>query len=256
MKFTEAELSELAMWEDWQGIVARSLPNFCASPIYVQQRTQSQEDFERTAEYVTRPGAIIVDPDGKTRDAEFGGLVRETKACGPVTRMWLDSCVEVDFIMRHLPTVPRVLDIGAGYGRLAVALYPFSDAYFCVDAVPISTEICRSYIGRFQPGVTVLSLGTFVQRPENLKVDLAVNVHSWNECSYAQVARWLQVLEHLRVKYLFTVSNGHLSGGKSAYATWGGKGNSFRPLLEKQYELIAEEEIGLSQHPHALWKLR
>lgn len=244
------------MWQDWQGIVERSLPNFCASPIYVQQRSQSQEDFERTAVYVTRPGAIIVDPDGKTRDAEFGGLVRETKACGPVTRMWLDSCVEVDFLMRHLPCVPRVLDIGAGYGRLAVAMYPFSEAYFCVDAVPISTQLCRQYLQRFQPGVSVLSLATFAAGAGVLKADLAVNVHSWNECSLEQVSRWLQVLKGLKVRFLFTVSNGHLSGGKSAYATWGGKGDSFRPLLEAQYELLAEEEIGLSNHPHALWRLR
>ena len=248
-------LSELAMWEDWQEIVRRNLPNFAASPIYVQQRSQTQEDFEIAAEYVARRPKI--DPNGKTRDAEFGGIVRQTRALGAVTRMWIDSNVEADFLRRHLDLQEtRALDIGAGYGRLAVALSPIMRGYYCVDAVPISTEICREYLHRFAPMAGIFSLSEFGEIADTLAPDLAINIHSWNECSLPQIARWLGVLRAIGVPMLFTVSNGKIGGGKSAYASWGGGGESFRPLLEAQYDLIAEESIGLSSHPHALWRLK
>jgi SAM-dependent methyltransferase len=250
------DISGLAMWEDWQEIVKRSLPDFAASPIYVQQRSQTQEDFERTAEYVRENG--VIDPMGKTRDALFGGLVRDTRALGLVTRMWLDSNVEIDFLRRHFGFDLggcRVLDIGAGYGRLAVPLSVFTGSYTCVDAVPISTIICRQYAAQFAPLVRVPSLDEFMVEGDH-QFDLAINIHSWNECSISQIANWLQLLVNRNVRYLFTVSNGSLQGGRQAYSSWGGTGESFRPLIEARYELIKEESIGLSFHPHSLWRLK
>ena len=253
---TVDDLSKLAMWEDWQDIVKRSLPNFAASPIYVQQRSQTDEDFERCAEYVA--GLSKLYDHGKLRDVQWGGLARNTKACGKVTRMWLDSNVECDFLHRHVPEMhnKNVLDIGAGYGRLAVALSKHTKSYTCVDAVPISTEVCREYVKIHAPSVQVPALKEFLDSSDLLCIDLAINIHSWNECSIEQIANWLALLKKMNVAYLFTVSNGSVIKGKQAYASWGGSGESFRPLLENQYHLVAEESIGLSLHPHALWKLK
>lgn len=249
------KLSQLSMWEDWQNVVKNSLPNFCASPIYVQQRSQTDADFERAAKQVAQAG--IIDHHGKLRDEQFGAIVRETEALGRVTRMWIDSNVEIGFLRRHLDLAAMtVLDIGAGYGRLAVPLSSFVAKYHCVDAVPISTEICRRYTHMFAPRVNVLPLEEFCETRNDLGVDLAINVHSWNECSLEQVAQWISVLVEMKAKYLFVVSNGSISGGRSAYHTWGGGGESFRPLLESVGDLIAEESIGLSLHPHSLWKLK
>lgn len=249
------KLTELSMWEDWQEIVKRSLPQFAASPIYVQQRSQTQQDFENAADHVSR--RPLIDPEGKLRDVEFGGISRQTKACGGVTRMWLDSETEIDFLLRHLWLADKhVLDIGAGYGRLAVPLSRFVSRYHTVDAVPISTEISRHYLARFAPSVQVHDIGSFSRTYPSLKTDLAINIHSWNECSVEQIDNWLTVLEEMRVPWLFTVSNGSLRNGKPAYCSWGGKGDSFRPLIETRFTLAAEESIGLSNHPHALWKLK
>jgi SAM-dependent methyltransferase len=248
------------MWEDWQEIVKRSLPNFCASPIYVQQRSQTDEDFERAAEQVARGPQI--DIAGKLRDVKYGGVVRHTKACGDVTRMWIDSCVEIEFLMRNgiLSSIGcygiQALDIGAGYGRLAVPLSRYVGRITCVDSVPISTEICHKYTQEFATGVHVLSLPEFVAQRDSLGFDLAINVHSWNECSFEQVRNWLDVLREMKVPYLFTVTNGSIKSGRTAYTTWGGKGDSFRPLLEERYDLVTEEETGLSMHPHGIWRLR
>jgi SAM-dependent methyltransferase len=255
------DFSKLAMWEDWQRIVERSLPNFAESPIFVQQRSQTDEEFERAAEYV-KSFPVKYDPFGMTRDARYGGLVRDTKALGPVTRMWIDTNVEIDFLTRHLGEdrlrTMDVLDIGAGYGRLAVGLSPHVREYVCVDAVPISTVVCRQYVEKYAPSVYVPDLVEFVEGPayQQLSVELAINVHSWNECSLEQIENWLKLLRERNVQLLFTVSNGSIKAGRQAYSSWGGKGESFRPLLEKYYNLEVEESIGLSEHPHAIWSLK
>jgi hypothetical protein len=134
---------------------------------------------------------------------------------------------------------------------------PRVGAFYCVDAVPISTRLCQQYTQRFNPEVTVLSLPAFIALRHKIHPDLAINIHSWNECSYEQVERWLEVLREMGVPWLFTVSHGQLDARiQRAYYTWGGTQPSFRPLLQEQFELVAEESIGLGSHPHALWHRR
>ena len=244
------------MWEKWEAKVKSALPNFAANPVYVEQNSQSEEEFRAVAEVVRDLGPI--DEKGKDRDAAFGGRLVET-CLGKVTRMWLDSNIEIHFVMRHLPKLEklRVLDIGAGYGRLAVSFSPMCDSYTCVDAVPISTAVCSEYCNRFAPNVEVIPIGTFSESYPSREFDLAVNVHSWNECTMEQVENWLAVLVEMKVPHLFTVSHGQLDAKiEKAYYTWDPGLPSFRPAIERYYDLVAEESIGLTNHPHALWKLK
>lgn len=253
MKAALANLGAVAYWDGaWQERVARALPNFCTNPLYVEQDSPSVDEFDRVADGLLG----VVDEFGQLRDAEFGARVVNSCRFGPLTRMWLDAQVEVDFLRRHVGELSGldVLDIGAGYGRLAVMLGPMVRQYLCVDAVPISTELCTWYCGRFAPSVNVASLELFKQSAEQLRPDLAVNIHSWNECPYGEVARWIEVVHGMGTKWLFTVSHG-TRGGRTYY-TWGGKGDSFRPALERRFTLLAEEWIGIGGHPHALWQRR
>jgi SAM-dependent methyltransferase len=170
--------------------------------------------------------------------------------------MWIDSNVEIQFLREHLRDLSHhsVLDIGAGYGRLAAMMQPMVSRYCCVDAVPISTMISRFYLMRFSPKSEVLSLDEFGEKAENLGTTMAINIHSWSECSILQVRRWLAVIDYLQIPWLFTVSHGTLDGkGESAYVPRGGVG-SFRPEIERYFSLQAEESIGLGYHPHALWR--
>jgi putative sugar O-methyltransferase len=245
------KLSGLGMWEKWQEKVKESLPNFAADPIYVSQNSYSESQFKKMAKEVAKSGAV--DIGGKIRDSEFGGRVVETEL-GGVTRMWLDGNVEIDFLRRNVPDLKyfRVLDIGAGYGRLAVMLAPFVQSITCVDPVPISEELCRDYTRRFAPDVRVLSIGEFVESPPEF--DLAINIHSWNECLLEQVENWIEALVELKVQYLFTVSHGDAT---AAYKAWfNGSLPSFRPAIEKYYTLIKEEILALEGNPHALWFLK
>ncbi len=242
------------MWADWQNNVKAALPNFAKSPYYIEQDSVPEERYRELADKMFLP----MDNEGKIRDKDFGARTVET-SLGEVTRMWLESNVEMDFLFRHnIDSIAgdRILDIGAGYGRLAVPLSKYDFEVTCVDAVPISTEICREYCARFAPSVKVLSLDEFEATYQNLKFDLAINVHSWNECKLSQIKEWLAVLAEMKVPYLFTVSHGQINHvPEPSYRSFGDDHPDFRHLLEAQYDLIAEESLGLSPSPHALWKM-
>ena len=248
------------MWSDWQQRVKDSLPNFCSHPIFVDQ-SQSETEFQSVADYVFERTGGRIDSDGKLRDAEYGARVVETTR-GKLTRMWLDSAVEIEFLSRHMPEDAggRILDIGAGYGRLAVALGSLDpDRYVCVDPVSISTQICRTYCNIFAPKVEVPSLPDFlaIHNAGGYKFDLAINVHSWNECTREQISAWFDILDELKCPLLFTVSHGDNAGKiEGSYYAWEPGRPSFRPLIEARYDLIAEESIGFSLHPHGLWRRR
>src|SRR6185436_11663814 len=153
-------LSDLAMWKTWQDKVKAALPNFCADTIYVEQMSPPVAEFEeeiirlRLDQHYAEGTAesIGVSNVRMLRDAEFGARVVQT-SIGKLTRMYLDSEVENDFIQRHMLDLESkaVLDIGAGYGRLASALTHFCASVYTVDPVPISVELCRQYCARFAP---------------------------------------------------------------------------------------------------------
>ncbi len=253
MKTSLNKLGELALWEDWQGRVKVALPNFAANNVYVEQCSPSVADFEAAAARVKQRGEL--DPDGRTRDAQFGAYMVDTPSLGPVNRMWLEANIEIRFMQDNGVNLAEcdVLDIGAGYGRLEPLLAGVCKSVACVDAVPISTELCREYCAKFAPSAKVYSLAEFKQAAEGLHFDVAMNVHSWNECSHDEVRRWLDVVCGMGVKWLFTVAHGR-PGEENPYYTWMGGRDSFRTLIERDFILVKEQRDGLSQQPHALWR--
>lgn len=246
---------QYGMWDTWADFVTASLPNFAKCPVYVEQNSVPEAKFEEVAKRVFERGRI--NALGMTRDSEFGGRVVKT-SFGEVTRMWLEAEEEMGFLVRNhaFKLFPSVVEIGAGYGRLAVAMWNYCSRYVCVDPIPISTQICRDYCARFAPSVEVPSLPDFLalkNRGNEYKFDLAINIHSWNECTTEQVKWWLTMLRELEVPYLFTVSHGQMSGRPEVpYRTH--DGGFWRELIEDEFTLIAEEALGLSDSPHALWK--
>ncbi len=244
-------LTHLAMWTLWQDRVRAGLPQFAASPLYVEQDSLAPADVEQVAHGLRRDP---FDPQGMARDVAHGARPFPT-ARGTVTRQWLDGNIEIDFLARRLPArfaAVDVLDIGAGYGRLAVMLAPLVRTYTCVDPVPLSVEVCRTYTQQYAPTVTVLDVAGLrvAMAQPTFRPTLAINIHSWNECTRAQITGWLDVLEALAVPFLFTVSHA------ASYYAWEAGQPSFKPLLQDRYALVAEEAIGLSGYPYALWARR
>jgi hypothetical protein len=128
----------------------------------------------------------------------------------------LDSVNEIAFreravgISNMLPL--RVLEIGAGYGRLMhrlVEAWPQGGTGYCVDTIPESTFLSESYT-RFRglsDRVTVVSLHKIDEAFADVRVDVVTNVHSFSECCLAAVQLWLDLAVRVGTKYLFIVPN-------------------------------------------------
>lgn len=183
-----------------------------------------------------------------SEDEAFGVNIFEVIENRLVTRDLLDSVAELNFLERHLAISQRksvvVLDIGAGYGRLAyrsVAALPSIERYLCTDAVPVSTFLCEHYL-RYR-GVDaraeVLPLHEIHSALRRYTVDLAINIHSFSECSLEAIAWWIALLRGKRVPYLMVVPNAVEADGVTMLTT---DGEDFATVLTNHgYRLVARD---------------
>jgi hypothetical protein len=165
-----------------------------------------------------------------------------------VSRDLLDSVAEINFLERHLHVSARpgfrVLDIGAGYGRLAhrmvTGLSSVSE-YLCTDGVAASTFICEYYLQTrgASPRAVVVPLDHVRETLGHHPVDLAVNIHSFSECSLAAIAWWMETVSRARVKYLMMVPNSLNNGGARLLTN---DLHDFQPVVERHgYKLVAKD---------------
>jgi SAM-dependent methyltransferase len=200
------------------------------------------------AQYVRKrdtPGLL----DELGEDGAFGCWTYEYAGYPRVSRDLLDSVNEILFLHRHLDILDRtdlrVLDIGAGYGRSAHRIVQAASVadYCCVDAVPESTFICEYYLEHrgVAPPARAVPLHELDSAVEPGAFDLAVNIHSFSECTYAAVSWWLDQIERLRIPNLFIVPNDR---DQLLAFEPDGRRRDFRPLLEAAgYELTASEPV-------------
>ncbi|MGW2663641.1 putative sugar O-methyltransferase [Nocardia tengchongensis] len=166
------------------------------------------------AAYIHRTGdqqllAALHDQD----DDAFGNL-RFPFRSGTVSRDLLDSVNELGFLHRTgaLGDQPRVLDIGAGYGRLAhhaARAIPALAAYTCVDAVPESTYLSEVYLGHhgvLGNPVDVVALDE-LHRLRGTRFDLAVAARSFTEMSRAAATFWIDLITELDIPAVFVATN-------------------------------------------------
>lgn len=186
--------------------------------------------------------------DRLDEDGSFGCWTYSYPGYGRVSRDLLDSACELQFLERELgpPDGLRVLDVGAGYGRLA---HRASEAHAgvadwcCVDAVPESAFVCDYHLRHrgSMPPARVARLDRLDEELEPGAFDLAVNVHSWSECPLQAVEWWIARLESLEVPRLFLVPN-----EPTALLSLepDGSRRDFAPLLERAgYRLVKREPV-------------
>jgi hypothetical protein len=185
--------------------------------------------------------------DKLSEDGAFGAIAYEM-AGRRVSRDLLDSILEIDFLDRHMHFAARpplsVLDIGAGYGRLAhrmLTALPSLHQYLCADAIPESSFVCEYYLrfrgleGRFKI-VPAPEVGAAL---ELARTDLAVNIHSFSECSLMAVQWWLDRLAAHAVKHFMIVPN---ACGHDGQSLRNNAGQDMQPLIEQSgYRLVAME---------------
>ena len=189
------------------------ISNFRSDNVYVWQTRSSHEK-----QYLVSYLLAKLQDHGKlletiSEDGAFGAETYEFLG-EKVSRDRVDSSLEINFLIETFSTEKlsnsRVLDIGAGYGRLAKNLckvFP-SIHVSCVDSIPISTAISEYYLqSQIDSGqITICDLAQLVEIPVN-SIDLAINVHSFSEMSLESVKNWARFLKQIQVPRLFIVPN-------------------------------------------------
>jgi hypothetical protein len=163
-----------------------------------------------------------------------------------VSRDLLDSIIEIDFLDRHLGLMGSrpltILDIGAGYGRLAhrttTAVQGLAE-YICTDAVPCSSFINEYYLEyRKSEKSTVVPLDRIEKRLERGDIDIAINIHSFSECRMEAIDWWVCRVARAGIKHFFIVPNRY--GLERGLLTNDKK--DFLPILSKHgYRLVLQE---------------
>lgn len=147
-------------------------------------------------------------------DGLFGAWTFRFGSRPAVSRDLLDSVNEINYLNAHagIASIPnlRVLDIGAGYGRLAHRMstaLPNLAVYDCIDGVAVSTFLCDYYV-RFR-GLpdSVRVVPADEHRTLHDRYDVAVNIHSFAECSLETIRWWLDRIAERQITWLFIVPN-------------------------------------------------
>jgi hypothetical protein len=212
-------LAQHTMWVETYRRGDLDLAWFRADNVYVWQlrnvRAQARIKYFLYGRYVRALDThALLDRLGE--DGLFGCWTFSYKTLPLLSRDLLDSINELYFLDRELGLFDRekvrVLDIGAGYGRLAHRMHealPHLTRYHCVDAVPESTFLCEFYTGfrGCDDKVVVVPLDEVAGSLPVGEIDLAVNIHSFSETGLVAINAWLDELCRLRVPWLLIVPN-------------------------------------------------
>jgi hypothetical protein len=187
---------------------------FRANNSYVWQQWDFADPFRYgLTTYYTRLHDRLGLLDRLREDGLFGAETYDVDGVR-VSRDLLDSVAELAFLDDELGISERkttILDIGAGYGRLAHrATTAFANVRcLCTDAVPLSTFLSSFYLGFRAVGdrATVVPLDRIAETLEATRIDVAVNIHSFSECPISAIIWWLDLLAENAVDHLMIVPN-------------------------------------------------
>jgi hypothetical protein len=182
------------------------LTEFRSDNAYIWQNREVQDTAYLLTAYYAQSTDKLGIFDRFFEDGRFGAFSFDFNG-KPVSRDLLDSVIEINFFAECFGNRElRVLDIGAGYGRLG---HRFSEigrdiSVMCTDAIPESSFLCDFYLKYRRANAQMVPLD---EVSKHLPVDVAVNVHSFSECTVRAVTWWLELLRDAKVPYLIIVPN-------------------------------------------------
>lgn len=217
------------------------LRHFRADNAYVWQRRTNATPvhYALTTLYHQRYAPSLM--EALDEDALFGAYTFQVDGRA-VSRDLLDSVAELSFLEEELDLSgmgsPVLLDIGAGYGRLAHRATAALDlTYLCSDGVPLSTFVCEYYLRFRKAAAEVVALDEVEAVVTGRRIDVAVNVHSFSECPIAAIRWWLDLVAASGARYLMIVPN----TDRLVSTERSGERIEYLPLLhERGFELAVE----------------
>jgi putative sugar O-methyltransferase len=263
-------VTRAAIWTD-DFVKPEHLQYFRGENGYVWQiRDRNQNELGYSLSYhYSRSSDRLKLLDRLEEDGAFGAHVFDVGRA--ISRDLLDSVLELNFLDRHLRIGGKetaMLDIGAGYGRLAHRTLVGLDSvrrYICTDAIAASTFLCEYYVRyrQLDDRVRVVPLHEIEHTLETERVDLAVNIHSWSECSVEAIDWWVALLRRRGVPHVMVVPN-QVSPDETRMRT--NLAEDFSVVLESHgYALTARErkytdplahKYAVSPAIYFLWSLR
>lgn len=128
-----------------------------------------------------------------------------------ISRDLLDSIIEIYFLQKNFDNLDKlnILEIGGGYGRLCKRYsdcFPNSKFYI-TDGIPYSTYVADIYLSESNYQNKNLELYNLDSKLKNIKIDLAVNIHSFPEQNINDVEWWVKFILKHKIKYIFYVDN-------------------------------------------------
>lgn len=206
-----------SQWSEAQLSENLALPWFRGDNVYVWQFRQMRSEV-RIKQYLALLDIAARDQLGLLsklgEDGLFGCWTFQYQNYPAISRDLLDSVNEINFLQEHTGLQQRqnlrVLDIGAGYGRLAHRMCTALgniERYDCIDAIPESTFLCDFYL-KFR-GVDERARAVPLHQIDQLqeRYDLAVNIHSFSECRRDAIRWWLQEVAKREIPWLLIVPN-------------------------------------------------
>jgi hypothetical protein len=206
--------------------------SFRADNAYVWQRFYGKDAYERSYRWLAdHYGDLLA---RCSEDGAFGAHCVPIKG-RLISRDLLDSVAELGFLRSELCDLSAlsILDIGAGYGRLA---HRASEAapgagFICSDAIPESTVLSEIYLAhRRVETATVVPLNDIASFLSSTRVDVALNIHSFPECPWSAIEWWLRLLAENEIRFLFIVPD-EIDDLRSTEID--GTRLDFRPLLNR-----------------------
>lgn len=175
---------------------------------YIFQDRMDGESVERSYRQLTarhpRLASVL------TEDGAFGAVTHKVQG-NAVSRDLLDSIAEIGFLAEHfdLSLGGGILDVGAGYGRLAHRLSESFPAIrvACADEIPESSALCEAYLQHRRVRADVLGRFQVAQYLARVPVRMASAIHSFPEMSLPAIEQWLTLLSQGGIDYLFLVPN-------------------------------------------------
>ena len=235
---------ETSAWRDDRVAQGVDLNSFRGDNMFVfQARATPKFQYVESARYVRRVDRLGL-ADRLTEDGSFGATCVAADNGWHVSRDLLDSILEINFLDEAMGLTslsrPVILDIGAGYGRLAhrlTAAVPGVNRYLCTDGVAMSTFTQEFYLG--YRGVTtgeVIPLNEVPALGPKDGISLAVNIHSFPEMPMSTSGWWIEHVARCEVPFLFLVTDA--AAGTTALEADGRRVGDFTEHLRRHgYEL-------------------